>query len=178
MVRRAEADRQPWHNLAAARAQAHDQPQEVQGMHHAFVARRHYCIETLSYSCGRIIAWAKFSVAESPTNILDFFQRIYPDAATRPSYLAIDKACQVLRHLSASVPNAEFVHWMTHTRLIVDTYHFRNHSQQDELCQEFCNPTPALDEDPNLVQEVIGNDGQPHLRRAFNTQVSVTFFLT
>lgn len=171
MVRRAEADRQPWHNLPAAVAQAHDQPQEIAGARHAFVAARNYCIETMSHSCGRVIGWEKFTVAESPTNILAFLTRVYPQPTLLPSYVAVDKACQLLRHLTTTLSQHNLQEWQQQSRLIVDTYHFRNHKDTDVVCQEFCNPTPTIEEDCNLVREVEGVDGQVHVQRAFNTQV-------
>jgi hypothetical protein len=46
--------------------------------------------------CSVVIAWAKFAKAESPTNILNFLDRVYPDANTCSDYVCIDKACLVL----------------------------------------------------------------------------------
>lgn len=64
---------------------------------HQFMPPRFYCVETMCAPCGVVIAWAKFSKAESPTNILSFLDSVYPTEDSRPSYICIDKACLVLR---------------------------------------------------------------------------------
>jgi len=62
-----------------------------------FTPNQFYCIETLCSPCGVVLAWTKFAKAESPTNILTWLGNIYPIPESRPSYIAIDKACQVVR---------------------------------------------------------------------------------
>ena len=52
-----------------------------------------YCVETICAPCGVVVAWTKFAKAESETNILDFLTATYPNEATRPDYVCIDKAC-------------------------------------------------------------------------------------
>src|SRR5438046_1811604 len=138
-----------------------------------FVAPRFYCVEIICAPCGVVIAWAKFAKAESPTNILDFLERVYPNANSRPDYVCIDKACLVLRHAVAS---GRWNLWKNTTRFIVDSYHYINHRTTDNLCRKYCNPAPLNGSAPNL--DVVANDrlGQPHYKRAFNTQVHRTLY--
>jgi hypothetical protein len=84
--------------------QPHDQPapQRTTQVKHHFVASRFYCGETIYAPCGVVIAWTKFAHAESPTNILDFLESVYPDPSVQPDYVCIDKGCLLLRHAVAS----------------------------------------------------------------------------
>ncbi|KAH6917722.1 hypothetical protein BKA70DRAFT_1418466 [Coprinopsis sp. MPI-PUGE-AT-0042] len=114
--------------------------------------RRYYCVETLCAPCGVVEAWSLFAKSESPTNIMKFLESVYPNPADRPSYLCIDKACILLK----TVAN-HFRSWISTTRFIVDSYHHRNHSKTDELCQKWCNPAPDDGSAPNLVIKVKDN---------------------
>ena len=62
-----------------------------------FTPGHFYCVEMICAPCGAVIAWAKFDKAESPTNILNFLESVYPTEESRPDYICIDKACLVLR---------------------------------------------------------------------------------
>ena len=117
--------------------------------------------------CGVVIAWAKFAKAESPTNILQFLERVFPVQDSRPDYVCIDKACLVLRKC---VIDGSWEQWKETTRFIVDAYHYINHHTTDELCQTWCNPAPADGSAPNLVITARGTDGQLYNKCAFNTQ--------
>ncbi|KAF8869578.1 hypothetical protein BD779DRAFT_1614391 [Infundibulicybe gibba] len=108
-----------------------------------------YCIETVCAPCGVVIAWAKFAKSESPTNILQFLETVYPTEESQPNYICIDKACLVLR---TSVVNGS---WDITT---------------DSLCQKYCNPAPLDGSAPNLVIVEYDKDGQPYYKRAYNTQ--------
>ena len=88
---------------------------------------------------------------------------------SRPDYVCIDKACLVLRHI---VAQGKLEEWQRTTRFIVDTYHYINHSPQDIMCRTWCNPNPLDGSAPNLVIPAVDKDGNPVLKRAFNTQVS------
>ena len=114
-----------------------------------------------------MIAWTKFATAESETNILNFLTDTYPDEATRPDYVCIDKACKVLK---TSVQNGSWESWSKTTRLIVDAYHYINHRVADWLCRVYCNPAPLNGSAPNLVIEAKTKDGKKYMKRAFNTQ--------
>jgi hypothetical protein len=107
-----------------------------------FTPSRYYCVETICAPCGVIIAWTKFARSESTTNILNFLGSVYPDEESRPDYICIDKACQVL---ATAVTNGSWETWKRTSRFIVDSYHYNNHRVQDYLCRTFCNPAPAND---------------------------------
>ncbi|RDB22347.1 hypothetical protein Hypma_010541 [Hypsizygus marmoreus] len=42
--------------------------------------------------CRVVIAWTKFAKAESPTNILNFLDAVFPTPELCPNYICIDKA--------------------------------------------------------------------------------------
>ena len=64
---------------------------------HFFGPSQFYCVETICAPCGIVIAWTKFNRLESPTNILNFLNKVYPTEQSQPSYICIDKACRVLQ---------------------------------------------------------------------------------
>jgi len=116
-----------------------------------------------------VIAWAKFAKAESPTNILEFLESIYPTEESHPDYICIDKACLVLR---TAVANGSWNSvWKNTTRFIVDAYHYTNHRTTDELCRKWCNPAPQDGTAPNLVIVEKDTTGMAYYKQAFNTQV-------
>jgi hypothetical protein len=172
ILRRTEEERLPWLPAPARNVQPHDAPapapviQPQQKTH--FVAPRFYCVETICAPCGVVIAWAKFAKSESPTHILDFLDKVYPTASSRPDYICIDKACAVLRH---AVAGGRWNIWRNTTRFIVDSYHYINHRTTDYVCRKWCNPAPLNGSAPNLVVVELDKFGQPHFKRAFNTQV-------
>jgi hypothetical protein len=170
LLRRTEEERLPWTPVSEHVVQPHDEPAAQQSgrqLRHQFVAPRFYCVETICAPCGVVIAWTKFAKAESPSNILDFLEEVYPDEQSRPDYVCIDKACLLFRHAVAS---GRWDLWKSTTRFIVDSYHYINHRTTDYLCRKFCNPAPLNGSAPNLV--VVENDrfGHPHYKHAFNTQ--------
>ena len=120
-----------------------------------FGPARYYCTETACFPCGVALGWALFDKSESPTKILHFLEALFPTPESRPSFICIDKGCQVFR---TAVANGSFeTTWKDTTRFIVDTYHYTNHKRSDELCRTGCNPTPMDGSNPNLVQEVEDN---------------------
>jgi hypothetical protein len=167
MVRRSETENLPWISASEHNLQPHDQPAPVVPQRQTFTAPRFYCVETICAPCGVVIAWTKFAKSESPTNILNWLDTVYPDVNSRPDYICIDKACLLLRHAIAS---GRWNTWKNTTRFIVDSYHYINHRTTDDLCRTYCNPAPLNGSAPNLV--VIEQDrfGVPHYKRAFNTQ--------
>lgn len=169
IVRRTEEETQPWLPERARINQAHDAiPAPTHRKDNYFVAPRFYCVETICAPCGVVIAWTKFAYSESPTKILQFLEKVYPTPESRPAYICIDKACQVLR---TAIQNGSWEVWKQTSRLIVDSYHYINHRTTDYLCRKWCNPAPLNGSAPNLV--VVENDvnGNQHYTRAFNTQV-------
>ena len=169
MVRRSEVENLPWVPAIAHTHQPHDEEQAAPQQRNYFSAGRFYCVETICAPCGVVIAWTKFAKAESPSNILDFLDRVYPTADSRPDYICIDKACLVLHHAIAS---GRWNIWRNTSRFIVDSYHYINHRTTDNMCRTYCNPAPLNGSAPNLV--VVEHDrlGHPHYKRAFNTQAS------
>jgi len=117
--------------------------------HNYFGAARFYCVETITAPCGVVIAWVKFDKSESPTNILNWLEKIYPTEESQPHYICIDKACQVLR---TAIANGSWNRWKIPTRFIVDSYHYINHHTLDYLCCKWCNPGPLNGSAPNLVK--------------------------
>ena len=92
----------PWQPTAERNIQPHDGPApEVQVLKNYFSPARFYCVETICAPCGVVIAWTKFDKSESPTQILNFLEEVYPNEESRPDYVCIDKACMVL-HTSLS----------------------------------------------------------------------------
>jgi hypothetical protein len=175
MLRRAQQEILPWLPAHAHQVQPHDEPEGERRQGNYFTPSRFYCVETICAPCGVVIAWAKFAKAESPTNILNFLDRVYPDANTRPDYVCIDKACLVLRH---AIVSGRWNIWKTTTRFIVDSYHYINHRATDYLCRKYCNPAPLNGSAPNLVMVEYDRNGEPHYKRAFNTQVHRFLFNT
>ena len=132
-----------------------------------------YCVETICAPCGVVIAWTKFDRSESPTNILNFLKKVYPTEQSRPSYICIDKACQVL---CTAIKNKSWLIWERTTRFIVDAYHYINHHKLDYLCHKWCNPGPLNGSAPNLIKIAYDKQGQPYFQRAFNTQVFISIY--
>ena len=161
---------QPWQKQQNHPLQPHDEENPEHVRKHFFSPARSYCVETIVAPCGVVIAWTKFDKSESPTNILNFLETIYPNLESRPSYICIDKACQVLR---TCIANGSWEEWKKTSRFIVDSYHYTNHKATDFLCSKFCNPSPSDGSAPNLVQFVRDKNGVMQMQRAFNTQVSI-----
>ena len=170
LVRRSEAENLPWLPQHHHPAPPHDHEAPVAHPHpNYFKAPRFYCVETICAPCGVVIAWTKFSKAESPSNILRFLESVFPDEDSRPAYVCIDKACLVLRRTLAE---GSWDHWRSTTRFIVDSYHYINHRVEDYICHKWCNPAPLNGSAPNLVEVKYDDDDNPHYVRSFNTQVS------
>lgn len=158
----------PWQPTSHINAHPHDQPAAETHRKNYFTASRFYCVETICAPCGVVIAWAKFAKSESPTNILQFLEAVYPTEESRPDYVCIDKACLVLR---TAISNGSWDSvWKATTRFIVDTYHYINHRADDYLCRKWCNPAPLDGSAPNLVVLDRNNHGCPYFKRAYNTQ--------
>jgi hypothetical protein len=173
IVRRTEEEHLDWlPNPNAPPPQAHDEPGQNRRYDNYFKAPRFYCVETICAPCGVVIAWTKFAKAESPTNILNFLELVYPTPDLRPDYVCIDKACLVLKK---AITNGSWDMWKQTTRFIVDSYHYINHRTTDYLCRTWCNPAPLNGSQPNLVTVEYDRNGNPHYKRAFNTQVSLYF---
>lgn len=162
----------PWQTGNQRNMQHHDEGASEPQQKHYFSPSRFYCVETICAPCGIVIAWAKFDKSESPTNILNFLNSVYPTEESRPDYICIDKACLVLR---TSLSNVLWNSWLKTTRFIVDAYHYINHRTSDYICRKWCNPGPLNGSAPNLVVVDHDKKGNPYYKRAFNTQVNFFF---
>ncbi|KAF9496222.1 hypothetical protein BDN71DRAFT_1482258 [Pleurotus eryngii] len=115
-----------------------------------FSAPRFYFVETICAPCGVVIAWCKFAKAEGVAKILRFLEDVYEDPDSRPSYIAIDKGCALLKHI---VKQHHWPAWEPTTRIIT-----------------WCNPAPLNGAAPNLVVVDEDKEGRPYYKMAFNTQ--------
>jgi hypothetical protein len=167
IVRRPD-ERLPWEPVVQPNTQPHDEAMPERQYSNYFTPHRFYCVETICAPCGVVIAWAKFANAESPTNILNFLASVYPTEESRPDYICIDKACQVLR---TSIANGSWDTWQKTSRFIVNSYHYINYRITDFLCRKWCNPAPQDGSAPNLVIVDYDKNGNPYYKCAFNTQV-------
>ncbi|KAF8989467.1 hypothetical protein BDQ17DRAFT_1393288 [Cyathus striatus] len=157
IIRRSVEEGAPaWmHWLNRRNNQPHDVPAGyAQESGDYFVAPQFYCVETLCAPCGVVIAWTKFAKSEGASQIMDFLEDIYPTPESRPSYVCIDKACVVLKHL---IRSHNWNMWKATTRV------------GDYLCRTYCNPSPLNGSAPNLVVVERDINGNPHYKRAFNT---------
>jgi len=170
-VRRAinrPGDQQEWQRRAQRNQQPYDEEEtDVHQRRNYFTPNRYYCVETVCASCGVVIAWTKFAKAESPTNILNWLQDLYPTESSRPNFICIDKACRVLRTAAA---NGSWNEWKKTSRFIVDSYHYKNHKATDDICRMWCNPAPSNGSQPNLVGEKQAPNGNTVQFREFNTE--------
>ena len=92
----------PWQPQIQQAHQPHDEATVDIQRENYFTPNCFYCVETICAPCGVVIAWAKFAKSESPTNILNFLESVYPTEESRPDYICIDKACLVLRTVVAN----------------------------------------------------------------------------
>ncbi|KAF9488070.1 hypothetical protein BDN71DRAFT_1485159 [Pleurotus eryngii] len=119
-----EEERQDWLPHAAGA----EEVEQVSGTkyNNYFSAPRFYCVETICTPCGVVIAWRKFAKAEGVAKILQFLEDVYEDPNSRPSYIAIDKECALLKHI---VKQGHWPAWEPTTWIIVDSYHYINHQE-------------------------------------------------
>ncbi|KAK6981074.1 hypothetical protein R3P38DRAFT_3234901 [Favolaschia claudopus] len=137
---------------------------------HTFRARTTYCLQTVQWACGCPIGWGKCYQSESSSQVLKIIDRIWehhPDF--RPSFLAYDDACNLLRHIVTQDPQSPWIHI---TKLIVDAWHYIGHQATDILCRIWCNPAPANGSQPDLVLVQTDDNGVKHTTRAFNTETA------
>ena len=161
---------QPWQrgpNNHSTQPHDADQPAEQERKNY-FTPNRWYCVETMCAPCGVVLAWTKFAKSESPSNILNWLQEVYPSQEDRPAYICIDKACQVMK--TAIINRILWEEWKNTTRFIVDSFHYINHRASDQICRTWCNPAPEDGSAPNLVGEKIDKNGNTIKVREFNTE--------
>ncbi|KAK7033866.1 hypothetical protein R3P38DRAFT_2917807 [Favolaschia claudopus] len=137
---------------------------------HTFRAGSTYCLQTVQWSCGCPIGWGKCYRSESSPQVLGILNRIWENfPESRPSFLAYDDACNLLRHIVTQDPNSP---WFNVTKLIVDAWHYIGHQASDILCRIWCNPAPANGSQPDLIIVQVDENGRTHKTRAFNTETA------
>ncbi|KAJ7245525.1 hypothetical protein C8J57DRAFT_1524243 [Mycena rebaudengoi] len=137
---------------------------------HTFKAKSTYCLQTVQWACGVPIGWGKCYRSESSPQVLSILNKIwadYPDS--KPSFVAYDDACDLLRHIVTQNPNDP---WLETTKFIVDAWHYIGHRATDVLCRSWCNPAPVDGSQPDLVVAEEDAQGQVHQTRAFNTETA------
>ena len=140
---------------------------------HTFRARSVYCIQTIQWACGTPIGWGKCYNGESLPEVLEILNRTWDEHNDlRPSFLAYDKACDLLRHVVTQNPADS---WLQSTRFIVDAWHYIGHRATDAICRLWCNPSPSDGSQPDLVVTQTDDDGNVHTTRAFNTETAEQF---
>ncbi|KAF8212682.1 hypothetical protein K438DRAFT_1565793, partial [Mycena galopus ATCC 62051] len=137
---------------------------------HTFKAKSTYCLQTVQLACGFPVGWGKCYRSESTPQVLAILNRIWADFPTfRPSFIAYDDTCDLLRHIVTQNPNDP---WLTATRFIVDAWHYIGHRATDVLCCLWCNPAPLNGSQPDLVLVEQDANGISHQTRAFNTETA------
>jgi hypothetical protein len=137
---------------------------------HMFRAGTIYCIMTIQWSCGYPLGWGKCYKSESAPQVLEIMNKMWAvNAASRPSFMAYDDACDLLRHIVTQDPHSE---WLKTTKFIVDAWHYIGHRATDVLCRLWCNPAPTNGSQPDLVLTEQDANGQTHTTRAFNTETA------
>jgi len=137
---------------------------------HTFRAQSTYCLQTVQWACGIPIGWGKCYKSESSPQVLAILDRIWehhPDS--RPSFIAYDDACDMLRHIITQNPNSP---WLATTKFVVNAWHYIGHRATDILCHLWCNPAPTNGAQPDLVLVKEDAHGVKHTTRAFNTETT------
>lgn len=141
---------------------------------HTFRAQTTYCLETIQWACGIPIGWGKCYKSESAPQVLDILNQVWPEALEdiRPSFIAYDDACDLLRHIVTQDPNDL---WIQTTKFIVDAWHYIGHKATDILCRLWCNPAPQDGSQPDLISIQEDDHGEQHQVRAFNMETAEQF---
>ncbi|TFK35631.1 hypothetical protein BDQ12DRAFT_611479, partial [Crucibulum laeve] len=85
IIRCSEEEQHIWLPQVNRQQPAHDEIQASNQQHtNYFIAPWFYYVETICAPCGVVIAWTKFAKAESPTNILEFLDSVYPTLDLQP----------------------------------------------------------------------------------------------
>lgn len=131
---------------------------------HMWAMRKSSHLQLLVASCGTPLAWRSFTRGETPREVFDFLTSVHRSYTSDdknptpfPSYVAYDRACQVLRHAAAAAVTVaegdqeELPPFLQTSRLVVDSFHRQCHSRDDLLCTTLCNPAPLDGSAPDLV---------------------------
>ncbi|KAJ6484160.1 hypothetical protein C8R45DRAFT_1214970 [Mycena sanguinolenta] len=137
---------------------------------HTFKAKYTYCLQTVQLACGYPVGWGKCYRSESSRQVVAILNRIWENHPnSRPSFIAYDDACDLLRHIITQNRNDP---WISSTKFIVDAWHYIGHRATDMLCRVWCNPAPKNGSQPDLVLVEQDANGVQHQTRAFNTETA------
>ncbi|KAJ7603022.1 hypothetical protein DFH06DRAFT_1152278 [Mycena polygramma] len=137
---------------------------------HTFKAKTIYCLQTVQWACGVPVGWGKCYRGEGPSQVLAIMNKIWDDQPQyRPSFIAYDKACDLLRHIVTQNSNDL---WLETTKFVVDAWHYIGHRASDLLCRTRCNPAPTDGTQPDLVLTSTDDNSVVHQTRAFNTETA------
>ncbi|KAJ6595103.1 hypothetical protein DFH09DRAFT_1413020 [Mycena vulgaris] len=130
---------------------------------HTFKAKTIYCLQTVQWACGYPIGWGKCYRSESSPQVLQILDNIWSNYPQfKPSFIAYDDACSLLRHISVDC----------YTKFTVDAWHYIGHRATDILCRLWCNPAPLNGSQPDLILIQEDANGTRHQTRAFNTETA------
>ncbi|GAA5980397.1 hypothetical protein JCM5350_001483 [Sporobolomyces pararoseus] len=159
-------------------------PSSKQEVSNTWSLRRVSKVQLLVGSCGTPLAWSKFSDGESPRSVLRFLTLVHAQLALVPSssppplfpsYIAYDRACDVLREavLSSTPSNfqnpfetpkkrrrnapAPLPSFLESSRIVVTGFHQQCHSASDKICQHFCNSAPLDGSAPDLLTPYVSS---------------------
>ncbi|KAJ7223475.1 hypothetical protein GGX14DRAFT_311477, partial [Mycena pura] len=110
--------------------------------------------------------------SESSSQVLTILDQIWQDdSAPKPSFIAYDDACSLLRHIVTQDANSS---WLSTTKCIVDAWHYigTGHKATDFMCRLWCNPAPKNGSQPDLILAATDANGVVHQTRAFNTETA------
>ncbi|KAJ6482015.1 hypothetical protein C8R45DRAFT_831635, partial [Mycena sanguinolenta] len=137
---------------------------------HTFKAKYTYCLQTVQLACRYPVGWGKCYRSESSRQVVAILNRIWENHPnSRPSFIAYDNACDLLRHIIIQNRNDP---WISSTKFIVDAWHYIGHRATDMLCRVWSNPAPKNGSQPDLVLVEQDANGVQHQPRAFNTETA------
>jgi hypothetical protein len=136
---------------------------------HTFKVKTTYCLQTIQLACGFPISWGKCYRSESTPQVLAILNQSWEHHPnSRPSFIAYNDACGLLRHIVIQNPNDP---WLS-TKFIVDAWHYLGHRATNIRCRLWCNPAPKNGFQPDLV--LVEEDANVicHQTRPFNTETT------
>ena len=123
----------------------------------------------ISSACRKILRMMPMRNSETTTQTLWMLMTLKlraPRWAARLRGLASDMACKVLLHIRAKLrdlpadsPGRPLYEWLNELAVFVDNFHFGNHSEDDEFCQQNTNPDLypelSMDTDTEACEEIF-----------------------
>ncbi|KAJ7774303.1 hypothetical protein DFH07DRAFT_866010 [Mycena maculata] len=137
---------------------------------HTFRAKSTYCLQIVQWVCGFPIGWGKCYRSESSSQVVQILDNIWKEfPQSKPSFIAYDDACSLLRHIVTQDLNSP---WLSTMKFIVDAWHCIGHRATDIPCRLWCNPAPSNGSQPNLIIVEDDAHGTTHQTRTFNTETA------